>query len=328
MVDAIRALDSLFFKDPVPVEMLPTWEQSIYSPISPSIRTRQERVRTLGSLHSKDPPKILVSTIAACAQGTISRHDFSKHCLTLHKDKSVGSREDLAALLRDAGYTQVDPAEDPGTFSIRGDIVDIFPANRAEPFRVELFGDQIERIRAYDPETQRTNKNDVDTLFLSTAREVLVNEDTAASLRTSLKNYADDVGIPRPVRDPIIQAVHPSSYPERSDTWAAFAIAKPATLFDHLDESWAVVWSDELSCQQSWDAFLEEQEHLANEARVSQIIAPPPAKAYLWTNQLEKLVESKAILFLDKLEFAVPNQEPQTEDEENAKKFHFNKSHC
>ncbi|MGZ3707675.1 MAG: hypothetical protein ACXWPM_02445, partial [Bdellovibrionota bacterium] len=161
-----RRLEALHF---------PTWEQSAYSPIAPSIRTRLSRTAVLGAIHQAKEGQavVLVTTLAAACQATLPKEVFERHLIRLKVEESVDSREALMGRLLEGGYLRVDPVEDPGTFAVRGDIVDIFPPGRERPVRLELFGDLIERIREFDPGTQRALEGSVPSLPIAPAREAL-----------------------------------------------------------------------------------------------------------------------------------------------------------
>ena len=73
--------------------------------------------------------------------------------LRLHEEMPL---DDLAAHLESVGYERRDPVEMAGEYSIRGGILDVFPPGQDEPVRIEFFGDEIESIRRFDPESQRS----------------------------------------------------------------------------------------------------------------------------------------------------------------------------
>jgi transcription-repair coupling factor (superfamily II helicase) len=265
------------------VRLFPAWEQSPYSPIQPSIRTRLSRAAALAALASSEPPAVLITTLPAACQATIPREELLRRTVSVRAEDSVESREDLVSRLVEAGYLRVDPVEDPGTFAVRGDIVDVFPPGRGRPVRIELFGDVVERIREFDPATQRASGEGVAALgqvSLPPAREVLINRDTAPGVRERLKARADDLGIPRLVRDPVLAQISDGIYPEHSDAWAPFAFSRVETLWDHLPEGALHIWDDELGGLQSWDAFMENERTLAAESATSEVIAPAPEALY------------------------------------------------
>jgi transcription-repair coupling factor (superfamily II helicase) len=303
----IEALSALIDRTPLLVCHFPTWEQSAYSPIAPSLRTRLARVSALTGLVSPDraaQPRILVTTIAALCQATVPRATLTRYQTLIERDGSVESRETLLSRLTEAGYLRVDPVEDPGTYSARGDIIDVFPPDRERPVRIELFGDVIERIREFDPATQRAMEGDLVRVTLPPAREVLINRETVALARERVRGRADDLEMPRPQRDPILAGVQAGNYPDHSDAWAPFSYPDAERLWDYLPAGTQVLWNDELACQQEWDAFHETQKRLASDALQSGVIAPAVDALFPWQPELEKNVRRQTRLFFDRLEMA------------------------
>jgi transcription-repair coupling factor (superfamily II helicase) len=288
----------------IPVLHFPTWEQSPYSPIAPSIRTRLARIAAISRLRSPAERGILVTTLAAASQATIPPDRFASAMLELKAEDSVESREALARRLVESGYLRVDPVEDPGTFAVRGDIVDVYPPDRGRPIRIELFGDLIERLREFDPATQRAATETLPGCRIPPAREVLIDVETAPRIRERLKARADDQGIPRTARDPILASVGDGVYPDHCDAWAPFAYERPATLWDHLPGGFVAAWNDELTCQQEWDRFLEEQRRLSGDAPAAGVVLPAVEALFPWNKQLEARARERTRLYLDGIELA------------------------
>ncbi len=301
---------------------LPGWEHSPYSPVTPSLRSRLARIATLSRLIEEAGPSIVVTTIAAASQATLPPEIFRQNSLRIAVDQSVGTREELTRRLVSAGYLRIDPVEDPGTFAVRGEIIDVFPPGRERPIRIELFDDVVERIREYDPATQRASSEgtgELKQVVLPPAREVLINPDTQGRIRERLKAWADDAGIPRTVRDPVIESIQDGIYPDHSDTWAPFAYERSSNIWDYLPSGGMVIWNDELSCQQRWDEFLTEQKRLADEAPTSGTLAPPVDRLFLWSPEIENIVRDRSRLYLDQLELAdlqtvEDEEEPSADD--------------
>ena len=325
----IETLSVTIYGAPVSVAHLPTWEQSPYSPIAPSLRTRLARISALHAILGETPPKVIVTSIAGSCQATMPKKMLQTRSVTLRTEESIESRERLIRLLLEAGYLRMDPVEDPGTFAVRGDIVDVFPPDREKPLRVELFGDVVERIRDFDPTTQRATANNVPGVVIPPAREVLINTENASTVREKLKERADDSGISRAVRDPILASIQDGIYPEHSDVWAAFTYPEPESFWNYIPKSWPVIWNDELSCEQEWDRFLEEQQSLVEESGKSGVIVPAVDSVFLWTGNLDQAVRDQSRLYLDRIEFAnletpgsdeqpeegAPSKEPKQNDE-------------
>ncbi|HEY1866107.1 MAG TPA: hypothetical protein VGG55_03475, partial [Candidatus Acidoferrales bacterium] len=112
------------------------------------------RAATLWRLASGQA-SVVVAPVAATLLSFASRDFYEQLSLTLERDQDV-SLEDVLAHLRRAGYARADLVEMPGQFAVRGGILDIFPPEAPRPARVELLGDTVESVRAFDPETQRS----------------------------------------------------------------------------------------------------------------------------------------------------------------------------
>ena len=140
----------------------------------PDLGASHQRLRALAALRGeikgvKKP--LVVASIRAATQATLERaaFDSSTHLL------SVRDRINLGAQVRqwlDMGYSHEPTVEIPGTISRRGGILDIFPVSRDRPVRIELFDDEIETIRHFDPGTQRSTGK-IRSITIPPAREPL-----------------------------------------------------------------------------------------------------------------------------------------------------------
>jgi transcription-repair coupling factor (superfamily II helicase) len=315
----LEALSSVLSKQKLNACHFPNWEQSPYSSIAPSIRTRHARIGILSALTQPTGPEVIVTTFAASIQAALPQLLCGQLTLTLQVNHKTESHLQLAALLNERGYQRVDLVEDPGTFSIRGDIFDLFAPHSPRPVRVEFFGDEIERIREFDPKSQRTIngvENELTEFRIPPAREVLINSTTAATLRRKLKSHADDLGIPRSVRDPILSAIQEGTYPDHSDTWVPFVYSDPSTLWDYVSQSAnfgnpLVIWNDEFQCEQNWTEFYKEQIQLSNDPDKNSKILPELKELYPEPERWLRILKQKQNLFLDQLELLKTETDPQ-----------------
>jgi transcription-repair coupling factor (superfamily II helicase) len=114
-----------------------------------------QRLRVLRQLESDHPPRTVVTTIQALLQPVPDRSQLTQRRRTLRAGDSVNP-EELASWLVDHGFTRTDAVELPGEFSRRGGILDVFSAEAEAPYRLEFFGDEIESIRQFSAQTQRS----------------------------------------------------------------------------------------------------------------------------------------------------------------------------
>ncbi len=282
------------------------WDHSPVSSIAPSIGARLSRIALLTRLAKGDgAPDVVLASLPAALHRTLPLAVLEARSFVLRTGESISNRDTLARNLTESGYLRVDPVEDRGSFAVRGDLIDVFPPESARPFRIELWGDEIEAIKEFDPKTQRTlSEHSLAMISFGPAREVLINTDTTPLVREALKQRADDEGISRGLRDPLLERVHAGSYPESSDFWASFAYpGKAKTLFEFLPWSRVAV-IDTLGSEQGWDAWIADQREREKEAIGSGIILPRIEDEFDTSlTSLEKLPIHKRV-YLDILEMA------------------------
>ena len=139
---------------PPPVILLPSLEVDPYRGLSPHPDIAAARAQAIWRL-LQDDPAIVVASVRAAAMRLHSPQRFLSYCLELTKDQPHAP-DLLQEYLREAGYAEDDPVTDPGEYSLRGGILDIYPPHMENPVRVEFFGDRIESLRLFDVDSQRS----------------------------------------------------------------------------------------------------------------------------------------------------------------------------
>lgn len=231
---------------------LPTFSATVYSSIQPAASLRHQRIAALVQLHRKQlrVPTVVFTTGVALMQRTLSRDLLQSSLIGVQLGNPVGPPGLLARRLSEIGYLHCDPVEDPGTFCSRGDLLDIFVPGDNFPIRIEFFDDVVERIRHFDPSTQRTFR-DLSGIELGPSREVFLTAETQTRLRTEIKRHSDNLSIHRAVRDPILDSLSHGYQPDRLDTWAPFAFATAPRTFDLLPDDTHCFWFDRRGISQS-----------------------------------------------------------------------------
>jgi len=132
----------------------PSHEVDPYRGLSPHFEIASARARALHAL-TAGTARLVVASAAALLPRLSAPDRLKQVGLVLHPDDEI-SPTDLADRLAEAGYTRQDPTDEPGEFSARGGVVDFYPAGATHPVRVEFIGDNIESLRTYDPDSQRS----------------------------------------------------------------------------------------------------------------------------------------------------------------------------
>jgi transcription-repair coupling factor (superfamily II helicase) len=136
------------------VAVLPAVDVLPWQDAAPHAEILETRAVTLWK-YSTGQARVVVTPIAAACMRLADAASYAGQARTLARDEAV-SLDDLVAHLRRVGYESHDMVEMPGQFTIRGGIVDVFPAEAERPVRLELFGDSVESLREFDPNTQRS----------------------------------------------------------------------------------------------------------------------------------------------------------------------------
>ena len=141
-----------------------------------------KRLRILRQFQGAERPKLVVTTIAALLQPTPSRAEIQAGARTV----SIGDeldQEDFQQWLIDRGFERVTGIQLPGEFAVRGGILDLYPPDSEEPIRLEFFGTEVESIRKFDAESQRTveNLNAVDIAIVSPVDSATGDEESTGT---------------------------------------------------------------------------------------------------------------------------------------------------
>jgi transcription-repair coupling factor (superfamily II helicase) len=153
--DAQRIADELRYLAPhARVHMLPDWETLPYDAFSPHQDLISERLATLHETVSGNVDVLI--TAATTALHTLCPPQFIEAYTFHFKQGERLDEQKLREQLVRAGYTHVNQVLTPGEYSVRGSLIDLFPMGAATPYRMDLFDNVIETIRAFDPDTQRS----------------------------------------------------------------------------------------------------------------------------------------------------------------------------
>ena len=167
--------------------LFPEWDTTPYDLISPSKNILEERISTLSKLR-QESKNIVITTIGGLLQKTISTKILDKHTLTIKRHDSI-DREKLIIFLIENNYTRVSTATEPGEFSVRGGILDIFANGESEGYRLDFFDKQVENLKLFDPGTQTSIKS-IEQIRIMPASELILAESYITKFKESLLNLA------------------------------------------------------------------------------------------------------------------------------------------
>ena len=176
--------------DPLRVVRLPAHDVLPFENLSPHPDVQEQRAAALWKL-ATGAVEILIAPVEAAALRLFDRDYYSGLAVTLRRGEEVDV-EVLTGHLAAVGYTQMDLVEMPGQFTRRGGILDVYSPEQDRPVRIEFFGDEIETIRKFDPETQRSQSG-LDETQLLPLTETPVTERLLAAVHGRLSRARVEV---------------------------------------------------------------------------------------------------------------------------------------
>jgi transcription-repair coupling factor (superfamily II helicase) len=169
-------------------------ESSPYADVSPDRKGAQMRLATLFHLAVELPWSVLVCPIAALSRKVLPRDEVLEHAELIVVEQEI-DRDKLVSRLGHMGYVRSPLVEDPGTFAVRGSLLDVWTPGAEQPARIELYGDLVMSIKTFDPEDQRTVK-DIREVWVSPARESVMTPANVERARERVRAACDAVDWP------------------------------------------------------------------------------------------------------------------------------------
>ena len=169
-------------------------EASPYADVSPDRKGVMARLATLFHLAVDLPWSILVCPITALSRKVVPRDDVLEHAEMIVTGQEI-DRDELVARLGHTGYVRSPLVEDPGTFAVRGALLDIWTPTSQVPVRIEFYGDLVMSIKAFDPEDQRSGR-ERNEAWISPAREAVMTPASVERARARVRAACDAIDWP------------------------------------------------------------------------------------------------------------------------------------
>lgn len=234
-IDGQRLVDEIaYFAPALVVAHLPDWETLPYDAISPHQDLISERLAALYAL-GRGEVDILVTSVTTALHRLAPPSYLASYTFYFDKGASLDEKA-LRTQLTRAGYENVSQVERPGEYSVRGGLIDLYPMGAKLPFRLDLFGDEIESIKTFDPDTQRS-LYPVDSVRLLPAREMPTDEASRQEFRGRWRERFEG----DPSRAPLYRDIANGVLGAGIEYYLPMFHEQTASLFDYLPDNASVI---------------------------------------------------------------------------------------
>jgi transcription-repair coupling factor (superfamily II helicase) len=223
-----------FFAPDIAVQELPAWDCLPYDRVSPHAGVVAQRMITLSRLARKkghERPSILLTTVNAALQRVPPRDQLGQQSLSAAPGNLL-DMEGVISWLELNGFIRASTVREPGDYAVRGGIVDLFAPGMDQPVRLDFFGDTLESIRSFDPETQRSE----DTLRALDLVPVAEFQLTSETIKRFRRGYVESFGTAAP-DDGLYAAVSEGRRYPGMEHWLPLFHPRMDTVFDYLPGS-------------------------------------------------------------------------------------------
>ncbi|MBA4178171.1 MAG: transcription-repair coupling factor, partial [Leptothrix sp. (in: Bacteria)] len=227
--DTQRLADELaFFEPKLRVAVFPDWETLPYDTFSPHQDLISERLATLWRIHERDVDVVLLP--ASTALTRLAPPSFLAGTTFHFRQKSRLDEARLKSQLTLAGYQHVSQVVSPGEYAVRGGLIDLFPMGSLVPYRVDLFGDEVDSIRTFDPDSQRS-LYPVPEVRLLPGREFPMDETARTAFRARWREQIEG----DPTRCRLYKDMGQGLAGGGIEYYLPLFFDTPGTIFDYLD---------------------------------------------------------------------------------------------
>ena len=248
---AQRLVEELrFFSGDLRVHLFPDWETLPYDAFSPHQDLISERLETLYQI-SHNECDLVVVPVTTMLYRLPPTAFLAAYTFFLKRGQTLDI-EPFRHQLTLASYSHVSQVVSPGEYSIRGGVIDVFPMGSVVPYRIDLFGDEIDSIRTFDVDTQRSIYK-VPEIRLLPAREFPTDDEARKIFRTRFRESLEG----DPTRSRIYKDVSRGGTPAGIEYYLPLFFEQTATLVDYLPEqSWLCLHGDVTGAvQEFWEAL-------------------------------------------------------------------------
>jgi transcription-repair coupling factor (superfamily II helicase) len=301
-----------FFAPDIEVLEFPAWDCLPYDRVSPHsaiVAQRMTALARLAGVKGRERPAVLLTTVNAMLQRVPAREVIARQSLAAAPG-NVLPMAGITHWLELNGFNRASTVREAGDYAVRGGIIDLFAPGMGEPVRLDFFGDTLESIRSFDPESQRTT-TELRALDLVPVAEFQLTSDTIRLFRTG---YVAAFGAAAP-DDVLYEAVSEGRRHAGMEHWLPLFHKRMATLFDYLDAAPMAIepLAEEAAHErlaQILDYYQARKEALDQTGTGAPYKPLPPDRLYLAEGEWRERLDSAALARLTP--FAAPDGSADT----------------
>ena len=290
--------DMKFYTDKE-IVFMPAREVIYYDVDVQSRETNNARVYAISKLVNNDE-MIFVTTTEALLQPMLPPKEYTGLNLKLKLGDKIDLNETIEKFLK-LGYLREELVSAKGQFSIRGGIIDIFPIESNEPYRIELFGDEIDSIRTFDVINQRS-KETIDVFEINFSTEYIIDKNNIDNLQSILTSILE-TDLTDSVRQNIVQdleKIESGNCLGLIDRYFELLVPNSVTLLDYLDNNYTIYLDDTSKQISRAEAINYENSEAIKVATTSNVYTQYTFK-YLSFTDIELKLKSLSSVYMSKL---------------------------
>ncbi len=303
--DTPRLAEELpFFAPELRVSVFPDWETLPYDTFSPHQDLISERLATLWAVRNGEVDVVLMP--ASTALTRLSPPSFMAGTTFNFKQKSRLDEAKLKSQLTLAGYQHVSQVVSPGEYAVRGGLIDLFPMGSLVPYRVDLFGDEVDSIRTFDPDSQRS-LYPVPAVRLLPGREFPMDDAARTAFRARWREKIEG----DPTKSRVYKDISAGVASGGIEYYLPLFFDTPGTIFDYLGEQAALALHGKVdeALDRFWTETRERHRFLQHDPE-RPILAPPvlfmPAEEFFGRTQAHATLSLRHGQVVEPTEWARP----------------------
>ncbi len=299
-IEAGRTLKELSFLSSHAAIYFPPREYLYYDV---DVSNRKGEFSRLSALANIKDAKYIVTTVSALASYTLPSYIYRENSITVDMDFCM-DMDKFTEQLAYMGYARVSSVESVGQYSVRGSIVDVYPPGSENPARIEFWGDDIDSIRTFSPQTQ-LSLDSAESVFICPARELIYDKDKAIEVSEKIRELKNE----NLMRD--AEKLCQNHYFHSNDKYLGYFYDKIPTLFDYLEQNTLYVLTEPKELKSKFDMWYKEQNEIITSLMDKGLFPRVNGSYYITYGDIVRRSEKSPCITLSALSHTTPDIRPK-----------------